>query len=257
LTDEITYVGHATTLVELDGTRLLTDPLLRRRVLHLRRRDDVPLPSISPRPDAVLLSHAHPDHLDPPSLRKVATDCPMIAPLGLARFLRRHGFEKIVELRVGERTRIGSLEVTAVTAAHDGRRYPIGRRLEALGFVIDGSASVYFAGDTDLFPGMARLAKRLDLALLPVWGWGPRVGRGHLDPERAADAVAMMRPRNAVPIHWGTLAGPGSGRRAGSAEPAEAFKRLAAKVAPEVRVWVLRPGASLSFAEMATAAEPA
>jgi L-ascorbate metabolism protein UlaG (beta-lactamase superfamily) len=251
LTDEITYVGHATTLVELDGTRLLTDPVLRNRIGPMRRISDPPLPIERLRADAVLLSHAHHDHLDLPSLREVAADCPVIAPRGLARFLRRHGFEEIIELGIGEHTSIGSVEITATTATHDGRRYPFGRRLPALGFVIDGSATVYFAGDTDLFPGMAQLAKSLDLALLPVWGWGPKVGRGHLDPKRAAQAVALMRPRNAVPIHWGTLAGPRVAWRARPAEPAEAFKRLTADLAPDVRVWVLPPGSSLAFDDMA------
>jgi L-ascorbate metabolism protein UlaG (beta-lactamase superfamily) len=252
LTDEITYVGHATTLVELDGVRLLTDPVLRNRIGPMRRITEASPEADRLGPDAVLLSHAHHDHLDLASLRQVAADRPLIAPLGLARFLRRHGFTEIIELREGERTTVGSLEIAATRAVHNGRRHPLGRRVPALGYVIEGSATVYFAGDTDLFPEMSRLAERLDLALLPIWGWGPRVGSGHLDPDRAAQSVALMRPRNVVPIHWGTLAAPRVRWRANPGEPAEAFKRLTAKVAPETRVWILQPGASLSFEQMAT-----
>jgi L-ascorbate metabolism protein UlaG (beta-lactamase superfamily) len=83
-----------------------------------------------------------------------------------------------------------------------------------VGHLIEGAgATVYASGDTDLFGGMTRLGDRgIDVALLPVWGWGPTLGPGHLDPERAADAVALLRPRTAVPVHWGTLALAGSRR---------------------------------------------
>jgi L-ascorbate metabolism protein UlaG (beta-lactamase superfamily) len=245
----VTYVGHATTLVEIDGTRLLTDPVLRSRIGHLRRRE-APPPAGSLRPDAVLISHAHHDHLDLPSLRKVARECALVAPEGLGAFLKRQGFERVTELAAGDRTSIGSLEITAVMASHDGRRRPLGARAPALGFVMEGSASVYFAGDTDLFEGMAELHDALDLALLPVWGWGRSLGPGHLDPERAAQAVEMIRPRNVVPIHWGTLAALGVPWEANLAAPAEEFARLCAKLAPDSRVWVLAPGSTMAFEDM-------
>ena len=111
--------------------------------------------------------------------------------------------------------------------------------------MVRGSRSVYFAGDTEAYPGMAALAaEALDLALLPVWGWGPRLGPGHLDPRSAAGALALLRPRRAVPIHWGTYATAWARRRPAAAarEPAEEFARHAAVVAPEVEVVLLRPG---------------
>ena len=104
-----------------------------------------------------------------------------------------------------------------VSSARDHRRPlrfrpPFGPKAEAVGYVFEqGSESVYFAGDTDMFPAMAELAG-VDLALLPVWGWGPRLGPGHMDPERAADALGVIRPRATVPIHWGTLWPVGMGR---------------------------------------------
>ena len=103
---------------------------------------------------------------------------------------------------------------------------------------------MYFAGDTDLFPEMSTLAGTLDVALLPVAGWGSRVGPGHLDPERAAQALQLLRPRMAVPIHWGTLS---PLNRDTSAEPPETFRRLAAELAPEVEVRILEPGGALDF----------
>jgi L-ascorbate metabolism protein UlaG (beta-lactamase superfamily) len=109
---------------------------------------------------------------------------------------------------------------------------------------------VYFAGDTDLHAGMAAL-KPLDVALLPVWGWGPTLGPGHMDPLAAAQALAVLRPRIAVPIHWGTLFPIGLGRLRGSrlTDPPREFVREAAGLAPAVRVRVLEPGSTLALSE--------
>jgi L-ascorbate metabolism protein UlaG (beta-lactamase superfamily) len=105
---------------------------------------------------------------------------------------------------------------------------------------------VYFPGDTDLFEGMTELAGA-DVALLPVWGWGPNLGRGHLDPGRAAEAAALLRPRLAVPIHWGTLYPAGLRRVLPRplADPGDAFVEAVARRAADVIVRVLRPGESL------------
>ena len=131
-----------------------------------------------------------------------------------------------------------------VEADHDGRRRPGGARGPALGFVLRGSRSVYFAGDTDLFAGMAEFAP-LDVALLPVAGWGKKVGPGHLDPHRAAAALALLRPAVAVPIHWGTYRVARQPEE--SAGPAEAFARAAAELAPEVDVRILAVEATLTM----------
>lgn len=237
----ITWVGHATTLIELDGAVLLTDPLLRPRIGHVRRI--VPEPPGLPELDAILISHAHRDHLDVPSLRRLPSSVPVLAPPAVAAVLRRAG-RPITEIAPGDRRTVGAVEVLAVPARHDGRRAPVGPPRAALGFVVTGSASVYFAGDTDLFPGMHELGGDLDLALLPVWGWGPKLGPGHLDPERAAHAAALLRPRAAIPVHWGTYASPGVWWRDDPELPAREFARHAARHAPGVAVTVLSPGSS-------------
>jgi L-ascorbate metabolism protein UlaG (beta-lactamase superfamily) len=239
----IAYVGHATVQIEAGGTRLLTDPVLRPRVAHLRRI--VPLRPLEElrQPDAVLISHAHLDHLDPPSLRLLGA-CPVVAPRGCGRLLRRAGMREITEAAPWERLRIGTIEVTAVPLAHHGRRYVLWGGSKTLGYRVDGSEGVFFAGDTDVFEGMRALAGGLDVALLPIWGWGPRVGRGHLDPGRAARAAALLEPRVAIPIHWGTLASPRAPWLDDPARPARAFTRDVAAVAPAVEVRVLAPGGS-------------
>jgi L-ascorbate metabolism protein UlaG (beta-lactamase superfamily) len=237
----ITYVGHATTLIELDGVVLLTDPLLRDRIGHVRRI--VPPGAALPLLDAVLISHAHRDHLDLPSLRRLPDAVRVYAPPAAAAVVRRAG-RPVQALLPGDRVRIGEVEVLAVPALHDGRRVPVGADRKAIGFVISGSASVYFAGDTDLFAGMTELAGGVDTALLPVWGWGPKLGPGHMDPERAARAAALLAPRAAIPIHWGTYATPGAWWREDPELPAREFARLAAVHAPGVAVRILSPGRS-------------
>ena len=239
----LTYLGHATTLIELDGTRVLTDPVLRQRVGHIRRL--VPVPDFEPRVDAVLLSHAHHDHLDLPSLRDLPTGRPVIAPHGLAALIGRRTGRETIAVAPGDRVRVKSLDVVVTEAVHDGRRTPWGEDLGAVGFVVEGGARVYFAGDTDLFDGMRGLAEGIDVALLPVWGWGPRVGPGHLDPERAAQAAGLLEPRVAVPIHWGTLAGPRVWWRDDPGLPAREFERFAAVHAPGVAVRILAPGTAM------------
>jgi L-ascorbate metabolism protein UlaG (beta-lactamase superfamily) len=173
----------------------------------------------------------------------------MIVPQGAAGPLRRWGFQAVTELTSGSDTTVGALRISATPANHSNGRPPFGRRTECLGFVVRGSRTIYFAGDTDLFPEMATVSPHLDLALLPVWGWGPTLGPGHLDPMRAAEALTLLRPRAAVPIHWGTLFPIGLSRwRAHllSAPPLQ-FAQHAAVRAPSVAVHVLHPGQSLGM----------
>ncbi len=244
----VTWLGHATVLVDLDGTKLLTDPVLRPRVMHLRRAwpaDARALRGV----DAALVSHVHFDHLDLPSLERLGRAVPVVVPRGAGGLLRKRRFEQVVEVGVGDSVRIGALTIVATEAEHDADRGPLGTKAPSLGFLVRGSRTVYFAGDTDLFAGMADIGEGLDLALLPVAGWGPKVGPGHLDPQKAAEALTLLRPRVCVPIHWGTYSpfSWSAARRAGAALPPEELRRLAAAVAPEVRIEVLGRNGVLSL----------
>ena len=89
---------------------------------------------------------------------------------------------------------LSGLRITAVPATHDSRRAPFGPEAEPIGYLVSGSRSVYFAGDTDLFEAMSELRGLVDVALLPVAGWGRSLGPGHLDPERAAQAAGLIGP---------------------------------------------------------------
>jgi L-ascorbate metabolism protein UlaG (beta-lactamase superfamily) len=243
----ITFVGHSTLLIELDGTRLLTDPVLRSHLAHIRRIVPAPPPTTGEGLDAILITHAHHDHLDLASLRRLPAGTRVVAPHCATGALARVP-NPVLEAAPGDRIAVGNVSVVAVHAEHDGRRYSMGPPLPAIGYVIEGSSRLVFFGDTDLFDGMRDIAGELDVALLPIWGWGPRVGPGHLDPERAAHAVALLRPRIAVPIHWGTLAGPRVWWRDDPAMPARQFTELVAQHAPGVAVQVLSPGESLALA---------
>jgi L-ascorbate metabolism protein UlaG (beta-lactamase superfamily) len=174
----------------------------------------------------------------------------MVVPRGAARWTSKVRAERVREIRRGETISISGIEITAVRAVHDGHRdLKRGAEIEPLGYLIGaGGRTVYFAGDTDLFPEMSDLGP-VDLALLPVWGWGASIGAGHLNPERAARALQRIRPRLAVPIHWGTFYPAGLRRlRPGPlTEPPLEFARHARELAPEVEVRILEPGSETTL----------
>jgi L-ascorbate metabolism protein UlaG (beta-lactamase superfamily) len=249
VTRRITWLGHSTVLIELGGVRLLTDPVLRGRLLHMKRVAPSVDPGLLTRLGVVLISHMHHDHFDVPSLRRLehaATQ--LVVPAGSGGRATRRGFARVIEVSAGDRTDLGAVSVLPVPAIHPGNRYPFGAKTEALGYVIEADGRrVYFAGDTDLFDGMSELGD-LDLALLPVWGWGPRLGPGHLDPERAAEALALLEPRLAVPVHWGTLfPRVNRDRTRRLTDPPHEFAAAAARIAPAVEIRILAPGDALEL----------
>jgi L-ascorbate metabolism protein UlaG (beta-lactamase superfamily) len=246
----VTWIGHGTALVDLDGVRLLTDPLLRDRVAHLRRRVPPADPAALRDIGAILLTHLHRDHLDLPSLRRIGRTVPIVVPRGGGRLLLRRGFDAVREIAPGEEIAVGGLAVRATEARHHGGRGVVGARGPALGYVIEGTRRIYHAGDTDLFDGMRELGSSgLDLALVPIWGWASRLGPGHLDPWRAAQALELLQPRQAVPIHWGTYAVGPAARPSPRylRAPLEPFLAAARELAPDVRVTALEPGGSLEL----------
>jgi L-ascorbate metabolism protein UlaG (beta-lactamase superfamily) len=242
----ITWVGHATALIELDGVRLLTDPALTPRLAHLRRHHRADLDALGD-VDAVLISHVHMDHLHVPSLRLLGRGRRVIVPAGAGALVRRHGFATR-EVVVGDHVTVGPVDVEAVPAVHPGRRGPHSRvRADAIGYVLRGpSATVYFPGDTDLFASMAELGP-IDVALLPIAGWGPTLGPGHLDPDGAARASVLLQPQLVVPIHWGTYS-PITGRRGAPAwlhRPPERFAAAMETAGHGARLRLLAPSERL------------
>jgi L-ascorbate metabolism protein UlaG (beta-lactamase superfamily) len=239
---DLGFVGHATVLLEVAGVRILTDPFLRRGLGPLERHGPVPDADALGDVDIVVVSHGHPDHFDLASLGAVRGRPVVVVPRGLGEGARRAVLGDVVEVAVGERVDFAPLRVTAVPARHWVS--PGAPRAAPLGYLLDAGVRIYFAGDTGRYAGMRDLAGEVDVALLPVWTWGPHLGPGHLGPRSAAEVVADIRPALAVPIHWGTLyprrlhhiwAGP-------LAEPGDRFASHAAQIAPGVPIRVLRPG---------------
>jgi L-ascorbate metabolism protein UlaG (beta-lactamase superfamily) len=238
----VTWFGHSTVRIDLDGVSVLTDPVLRRWVGPLRRTGPTPGPAAVTGVDVAVVSHAHHDHLDLPSLRRLEPTTTVIVPLGTGAVARRAATGPVIELALGQSTTIDTVTVTAVRAHHDGRR--LGGRIDhdgaglAVGYLVQGRCSVWFAGDTGTHPGLTDLRGRVDLALVPIGGWGLTLGEHHLDAAQAADVCAVVRPASALPVHWGTLAVPGTRRLFGplwSRQDGARFARALAAVAPGTR----------------------
>ncbi len=247
----VTWLGHASFLVQLDGVSLLTDPALLPSITGGISRNVPPGVAVEDLPliDAVLVSHSHHDHLDVPTLEKVGA--PVIAGLGLERFFRdRHLFA--TELGWWSETRVGPVKVTFVPAQHWSRRslFDTNRTLWG-GFVVEGSrATLYHSGDTAYFAGFKEIGARfprIDAALLPIGAYDPAwfMGPMHLDPEQALDAFGDLGATTFVAMHWGTF-------KLGDEPLDEPPVRLQADRArrgiPKERVRVLAVGESLSVA---------
>lgn len=244
---DVGWIGHATAAIDVGGHRVLTDPLLTNRVAHLRRSRPVPDDAVGD-VDMILLSHVHLDHLHLPSLKQLRPSAHVLTPRGSGRLLTKAGFSDVTEVDVGDRLTGGSVEVSVVPAEHKHGRGPHSRvHAPPVGYVVEGAGRrVYFPGDTDLFDEMADLGP-IDVALLPIWGWGPTLGEGHLNPERAATATSIIRPELVVPIHWGTYR-PEDGRRRTPDwfdAPPTLFEQHLERIGEGARLRVLEPGERL------------
>ncbi len=252
----VRWLGHASTVLDLwpawaeAATRVLTDPLLRRHAGLLRRRGGAPEHAHWADPAAVLISHLHYDHAELGSLA-LLPGVPLLSAPANARWLRGRQLRG-VGLDHDWWSPAGSgVRIRTVAAVHADRPMP-SRPNAAVGFLLvaDGMR-VWFAGDTAPYPAMADLPAiaggPIDLALVPVGGWGPRLSGGHMDPRQAARAVAAVGARVAVPVHWGTLHAPVS-RSLPPGWMDEAGPAFAAAVHRETRattVHVLAPGESV------------
>jgi L-ascorbate metabolism protein UlaG (beta-lactamase superfamily) len=208
----LTWIGHATVVVDIGGVRLLTDPLLRPHAGPLRRIGNAPRFEQWRGTDGVLISHLHHDHTEIRSLRMLP-GVPVVTGTANAPWLRKRLGASVDGLPLGEWTEVAdgpnAVEVSVVRADHHHRPMPH-RPNGAYGHLVRSSdEALWFAGDTSLYPEMAELprlaGREIDVALVPIAGWGPRLSGGHLGPVEAAEACRLVRPRAVLPIHHGTL----------------------------------------------------
>lgn len=249
----VTWLGHSTVVLDLDGVRLVVDPLVQRHAGILRRRGEQPAFSAWTGADAVLLSHLHHDHAEVGSLR-FFRDLPMLTAPANAEWARKEGF-KGRGLEQDEWVGVGperAVEVRLVKAVHHSRPMPH-RPNAANGHLVSGpSGTAWVAGDTGLFPEMADLPVlargEIDVAIIPIGGWGPRLSGGHLGPDDAAVACAMSGARWAIPVHWKTLHVP-AGQvwpRGWMDEAGPRFEAALAREAPLCQAAVLHVGESFT-----------
>lgn len=252
---KVTYIGHATLLLELGGVRLLTDPNFDAKLGRILPRVSAPGIALEQLPtlDAILLTHAHADHLSFDSLERLPRSIPLFAPPVIAKWLRRLGHSHAIDFAPGESVRIGGTTIRAASATHRGNRYGYDRwRSSANMYLLDAGETVFFAGDTALVDDTHHLVEKslwadereLDLALLPIgyapW-WKPGFRRGHLTHDDALTLFERLRARVLVPYHWGTF-------RHVTATAHDAIRRLRERVDEHKlhsTVRIIEPGESL------------
>ena len=249
----VVYIGHATLLLEVGDCRVMTDPNFDPKLGRLLRRVSAPGIALSELPplDAILLTHAHADHLSFTTLDALPEAIPLYAPGAIALWLRKLGYSQARSLEPGEKIAIKNTTVFAASAQHSGNRYGVDRwRSAANMYLLDsGTTSCFFAGDTALTPDTDKLVEQhlkkkkrtLDLALLPIghapW-WKPGFRRGHLSSDDALELFKRLEARVFIPYHWGTFHHVTSG-------PYDAIKRLRSLLGSHPRgtdVRILEPG---------------
>jgi L-ascorbate metabolism protein UlaG (beta-lactamase superfamily) len=259
----ITYVGHATLLLEIGGVRFLTDPNFDPKLGRILPRvapPGVPLESL-PALDAMLLTHAHADHLSFKSLDRLPRDIPLFAPPVIAKWLRRLGYANAEPLAAHGTVEVGDVRLHAGVATHRGNRYGFDRwRSDASMYLLETpNESCFFAGDTALTDETHHLVQErlwhtdraLDVALLPIgyapW-WKPGFRRGHLTHQDALTLFERLKARVFVPYHWGTF-------RHVTATAHDAIVRLRRALEThhlQASVTILEPGEALELAPATT-----
>ena len=247
------WLGHASFLVEVDGIRVLIDPIFGPAGRIIPRISPAALsPTELPPLDAVLISHGHHDHLDPPSLRALSRrfgpKLPFIVPTGLGRCLPR-ACRHVLELDWWQTTRISSVEICLVPAQHWHRRITDHNRALWGGFVLRGSKTIYHSGDTGYFSGFRAIAEvvgAIDITCLPLGAYLPRLimQSQHMDPKESIQAFHDLGAAHFVGMHWGTF---DLSDEAIDAGPDQLRQEIVRHPLEEHRFHILWPGGSLGL----------
>jgi L-ascorbate metabolism protein UlaG (beta-lactamase superfamily) len=227
----VSWIGHSTFLINLDGTMILTDPVFSEKIgvslLGLvtvgLRRFVPPALTIAELPplDLILVSHAHMDHYDIPSLKRLPRGVPTVLARDTIEFMEDLGYAQIQELDWGQTAEVKGVRIEAVPAKHWGRRYPWDRDRGYNGLLLTkGKRSILFGGDTAYTQRLpaATNGRPLDAAILPIGGYNPYIAN-HASPEQAWDLFHELRARYLIPMHWRTF-------RMSHEPPFEPYERL-------------------------------
>ena len=260
---KITYIGHATLLIEMGDVRILTDPNFETSLGGFLPRVSAPGIALEklPKLDVVLLTHAHADHLSFDALAALPASVPVYAPPAIAHWLHGRGHKQVQAFAANDTLRLDSLHIHAAAARHKGNRYGFDRRRAATNMYLLESTdeSCFFAGDTGLGDTTHLLVERalwlrareLDVALLPIgyapWWKRDSFRKGHLTSEDALELFARLRARHLIPYHWGTF----RHVTAGAYDAINRFRSLMVEHPRGTDVRILEPGEAL---EVATAA---
>lgn len=207
----VIFIGHGTALIHLNNTNILTDPEFNGWIIALHR---VNAPGLKienlPKIDAILISHAHRDHLDKWSMEQFPKNTTILISRGNGDILRGWGFTNVREMELEEKITVNNISITAAPAKHSGARnsafadYP-----KALSYIVEDEKTIYFAGDGGMFGGFGEISKKykIDMALLPIGAYQPHwfMKSHHMSPEDALSAMKMLGAKEMIPIHWGSF----------------------------------------------------
>lgn len=206
----VTWIGHASFLIQFPGQNVLIDPNWAKwlKVIKRLKRPGLEIHDL-PNIDLVLVTHAHFDHLDRRTLRRVAADQPVVVPFEVGNLVHDLGFRSVHELGYWESYTQGAAKVTLTPCHHWGARVLHDDHRGFGGFIIEcGGKTIYHCGDTAYFPGFREIGRRfdVDVALLPIGAYDPPSGREvHMNPEQAVVAFQELGARVMVPMHYGTF----------------------------------------------------
>lgn len=255
----VSFIGHSTTLINLYGSLILTDPNFSHRIGVLNRRIVAPGLNASELPplDLILISHAHLDHFDRKSLKALPKDAILILPKNTSDLVQGINFKDVIEMGWGDEVKVKEVTIKAFRPAHWGRRLPweeIGRGYNAY-IISKGGKAILFAGDTAYTPAIGREAKgyRPAFAILPIGAYQPELWhKNHANPEEALQMFLEAQAEYLVPIHWGTFIQSLEPIK----EPLERLRAEARRLGLEQRVFFLVPGETAIYPGEAIFSDP-